>query len=154
MFNRTKDKKSIIRIAIVVILVIISLSLIPFSSSTINVYPHVNNQNNVSTDDNGDSKNILWDKLSQDDKTMYYERVLLLILGPYIRQTLVENYGESRQYDNAKILYMKPIKLEHEIKVEVSTFVGPHNPPYGIDTITLLLDNGKISVIEYDHTDN
>lgn len=96
---------------------------------------------------------IPWDKLSDKEKAGYYERILLNILGPYIRNQIKNYYGEARQYWNDKILYIKPLMYAHEIKVQVETFVGPHNPPYGIDTITLLLKNGEITVTDFQHLD-
>lgn len=97
---------------------------------------------------------IPWDKLSDKEKAGYYERILLNIFGPYIRNEIKNYYGEARQYWNGKILYTKPLMYAHEIKVQVETFVESHNPPYGIDTIILLLENGKIKVTNFHHIDD
>ncbi|SEN15287.1 DUF3888 domain-containing protein [Lihuaxuella thermophila] len=39
------------------------------------------------------------------------------------------------------------------VKVQVETFEGPHNPPYGRETITLEVGPGGISVVKFEHDD-
>lgn len=94
-----------------------------------------------------------WAQMSDKAKAQYYERILFNILRPYILETTEEIYGAKRQYENKKVLYIKPVGLSHEIKVEISTFMGPHNPPYGKDTITFLLEGSNIRVEEFIHKD-
>jgi hypothetical protein len=94
-----------------------------------------------------------WERMSVQQRYGYYERLLLNVFMPYISEAIQQYYGESRQYDNGKILSVKPKLFAHEIVVEVETFTGPHNPPYGIETITLLLDSGKIEVTGFQHRD-
>lgn len=96
--------------------------------------------------------NIPWEELSYKDKSQYLENILLSVLYPYIQEPVTKHYGEVRQFD-ASIISIKPIGLAHEIQVQASTFVGPHNPPYGLDTITLLLDGSNIKVIDFKHKD-
>jgi len=59
-------------------------------------------------------------------------------------------------YD-AKIIEMKPLKdgerFSSEIKVQIQTYVGAHNPPRGIDTITFIQDFGDIKVTKFEHKD-
>lgn len=96
---------------------------------------------------------IPWDRMSVQQRNSYYERLLLDVFMPCISDAVKQYYGESRQYDNARILSVKPKFFAHEIVVEVETFAGAHNPPYGIETITLLLDSGKIEVTGFQHRD-
>jgi hypothetical protein len=82
---------------------------------------------------------------------------VLVFLDESMHQAVNKYYGEPRMYDlyNAKILEMKPLKkgerFSSEIKVQVLTYKGPHNPPYGIETITLISDFTNIKVVKYEH---
>lgn len=84
---------------------------------------------------------------------------ILAVLGKYMYQAVYEYYGEPRMFDlyDAKIIEMKPLKdgerFSSEIKVQIQTYVGAHNPPRGIDTITFIQDFGDIKVTEFEHKD-
>ena len=99
------------------------------------------------------NKDIVWSQLTDKEKSQYYERVLLSLLYPDIQKAVNNYYGNFRQFDKQKIIYMKPKGLKQEIQVQVSTFVGPHNPPYGLDTITFILESSKLKAIDFKHQD-
>lgn len=44
-----------------------------------------------------------------------------------------------------------PERLEYEITVQVETFTGPHNPPRGIETVTILTSPMGTQVINFKH---
>ncbi|MGO5067426.1 DUF3888 domain-containing protein [Clostridium sporogenes] len=82
--------------------------------------------------------------------------LLLRILSPYIDKAIENYYGESRQFDlwNAKITNIKrlePGSFNFEITVSVTTFKGPHNPPYGLETVTIKFDNFGTHIINFNH---
>ena len=76
------------------------------------------------------------------------------MLFPYILEAIKEYYGENRAFTNVKLLELKTTELgqySFEAKVQVITFVGAHNPPFGLDTITLRKDLSEITVINFEH---
>lgn len=83
---------------------------------------------------------------------------LLTTLSPAIGNAISGYYGQPRLYGlyDAKIL-----KIEREseggysfnVTVQVKTFVGPHNPPFGIETITLAVSPGSTLVVKFQHED-
>jgi len=82
--------------------------------------------------------------------------LLLRILSPYIDKAIENYYGESRQFDlwNAKITNIKrlePGSFNFEITVSVTTFKGPHNPPYGLETVTIKFDDFGTHIINFNH---
>lgn len=97
---------------------------------------------------------VPWDKLSKEEKCYYQFRILKKFLYPYLQEAVNEYYGEFRQYNNATILSIEPTIYGDILKIQVQTFVGPHNPPYGLDTITLYQDSsGVVEVQDFTHKD-
>ncbi|MEA4825170.1 MAG: leucine-rich repeat domain-containing protein, partial [Clostridium sp.] len=88
-------------------------------------------------------KYVFEDKLNQ--------QFILSMLSPYIVKAVEKYYGEFRQYMNGGILGIESTKDGFEIKVVIETFVGPHNPPYGLDTITFIKSNSEIKVVDFSH---
>ncbi len=84
-----------------------------------------------------------------------YKGSLLSLLDPYIADEVDKYYGYPKQYDlwNAKILSIRKTskRLEYEITVQVETFTGPHNPPEGIETVTILTSPMDTKVINFKH---
>lgn len=84
---------------------------------------------------------------------------LLTILLPAISTAITGYYGKPRQYGlyDADILSLTRIVNEGQytfkVKVLVRTFVGPHNPPYGNEIVTLTIDPSGIHVEEFIHRD-
>jgi hypothetical protein len=79
----------------------------------------------------------------------------LSLLDPYISDAVDKYYGYPKQYDlwDAKILNIRKTSesLEYEITVQVETFTGPHNPPRGIETVTILTSPMGTKVINFKH---
>ena len=116
------------------------------SSGLLAEHKKVNSKQMSNQTDSKSDIGTVWDKLSDKDKELYKENLLLLMLEPYLHQSINKYYGENRQYDNAEIIYINPISLKQQIEVQVTTFKGPHNPTYGLETITLELECGKLKV--------
>ena len=65
--------------------------------------------------------------------------LILNLLFPLISKEIEKHYGRPKQFYNHQILQIK--KLEEgsyyfKVKVQATTFEGPHNPPYDLVTIT------------------
>ncbi|BDR74611.1 DUF3888 domain-containing protein [Clostridium tetani] len=85
-----------------------------------------------------------------------YKDSILVLLYPYMTQAVTDYYGVPRQFDltDAKILSItKPNKevTEYYIIVQVETFTGAHNPPRGIETITISTSPVETKIINYKH---
>jgi Predicted N6-adenine-specific DNA methylase len=80
------------------------------------------------------------------------------ILYPYITDTLRKYYGgNGRQFDlhDAKLSIAQPDPelFTFIITVQVVTFTGPHNPPYGIETVTIETSPYGTKIIDFKHED-
>ncbi|WIV11542.1 DUF3888 domain-containing protein [Proteiniborus sp. MB09-C3] len=139
-------KKPIIIVFIVIICVSTLFLIFRFTSPKINS-KKISNQNNVSGE-------CLWEELSDEQKCYYKERILFLLLHPYIKEEITKYYGEPRQYMNAQIISIEPIVFDHILKMQVETFVGAHNPAYSIETITFQLNGKEVKVIDFTHKDD
>jgi hypothetical protein len=62
-------------------------------------------------------------------------------------------YGYPKQFDFEKILSIKKHSYlnEYEIIIEVETFTGAHNPPYGKETITIVTSAMGTKVVNFKH---
>jgi internalin A len=97
---------------------------------------------------------VPWDKLSEKEKCNYQFRILKKFLYPYLQEAVNEYYGEFRQYSDVIILSIEPDIYGDILKMQVHTFVGAHNPPYGIDTITLYQESsGAVEIQDFTHKD-
>lgn len=85
----------------------------------------------------------------------YCKEALLSLLYPYISNAVNEYYNNSKQFDiyDAGILSIKKIgeKFRFEVVVQIETYTGPHNPPGGIDTITISTGPMGTKVVNYIH---
>ncbi len=81
------------------------------------------------------------------------EEFILNILSPYIAAAIKQYYGESRQYRNAGILNSERTDGRYRFTIRVETFVGAHNPPYGLETIRIIKDNSGIKIEDFIHAD-
>jgi hypothetical protein len=84
--------------------------------------------------------------------------VLLTILNPEINTAITGYYGKPRQYGlyDAEIINIfrdREGGFTFRVKVLVKTFVGPHNPPYGNETLLLTIDPAGAYVEEFIHQD-
>jgi hypothetical protein len=65
--------------------------------------------------------------------------LILNLLFPLISEEIERYYGEPKQYYNQQILQIKKLReggFNFDVTVQVTTFVGAHNPPYDLVTIT------------------
>lgn len=83
------------------------------------------------------------------------EQTILRLLYDSAQKAVNDYYGEVRQFRNAKILSIEAIPNSPYYKVimQVETFYGPHNPPYGIETMTFYVMGGKIELRNFEHQD-
>ncbi|MFF2907356.1 DUF3888 domain-containing protein [Paenibacillus sp. NPDC057934] len=89
---------------------------------------------------------------------LFYSELLLSTLNPAIQSAVATYYGSPRLYGlyDAKILdveRLQPGRFAFKVTVQVNTFVGPHNPPYGVETMTIAVNTGSSKVIQYRHED-
>ena len=96
-------------------------------------------------------------KSYRENHLKIYEDYILSLLSIHISDSIEDYYGYAKLYDSAKIL--KLIRLPEgefcfKAVVQVRTFTGAHNPPYGLETIVIQnnLWSG-INVIEFYHED-
>lgn len=85
---------------------------------------------------------------------------MLRFLFPSITEAVEEFYGQPKQFMSPSIRDIKRLpsgQYHFEITVQVETFEGPYNPPYGLETITMTTDttssNYEIRTINYRHQD-
>ncbi|MDH6427240.1 MULTISPECIES: DUF3888 domain-containing protein [unclassified Paenibacillus] len=93
-----------------------------------------------------------------DDQELLCKQALLNALNPTISNAVNGYYGSPQQFG---IYDAEVIKIERDqngaflfnVTVRVKTFTGPHNPPYGIETMTIAIDSAYPMVIDYKHQD-
>lgn len=86
-----------------------------------------------------------------------YERLVIAFLSDDIHEA-VNNYndGELRGLDlySAKISELESLHgwSNFNVTVEVESFFGPHNPPYGVEIMTFHIgSDNKPTLINYEH---
>lgn len=82
------------------------------------------------------------------------EQVILRLLYHPTVAAVEEYYGERRQYWRQKIIDVQklPESPYYKVIIQVETFHGVHNPPYGLETMTFYigpLDN--VQLVNFDH---
>lgn len=93
---------------------------------------------------------------STDDENLYYSYITLL--SPYILKELENNGLGDRSFAlyDAKIVN---IKREEDQSftfyptIQVNTYFGAHNPPYGLATVTFKVSPGEVKTINFKHKD-
>ena len=84
------------------------------------------------------------------------EQVILDLLYQPTAAAVAEHYGEPTQFRRPEILSIRKVSdsQSHEVVIQVETFHGPHNPPYGLETITFYVSpTGQLQLVRYDHRD-
>ena len=82
------------------------------------------------------------------------EQVIIDLLYKPTAAAVAEYYGEPTQFWNPEILNIQKVSdsRNYEVVMQVETFQGPHNPPYGLETITFYVDPiGQPRMVHYDH---
>ncbi|OLS33447.1 DUF3888 domain-containing protein [Bacillus sp. MRMR6] len=88
-------------------------------------------------------------------KTLLKDVLIERLIDP-IGKAVEEYYQPKLWYrGDEKILKIKKEESDNAyyVTVQVQTFVGPHNPPYGEETITFRIRGSEINVSEYKHRD-
>ncbi|MBQ8197935.1 MAG: DUF3888 domain-containing protein [Lachnospiraceae bacterium] len=84
------------------------------------------------------------------------EQVILDLLYQPTAAAVAEYYGEPTQFWHPEILSIQKVSDSrgHEVVIQVETFHGPHNPPYGLETMTFYVGpTGQPQLAHYDHRD-
>lgn len=84
------------------------------------------------------------------------EQVILRLLYQPTTTAVDDYYGEPRQYWRQKVLSVQkvPESPYYEVVIQVETFHGAHNPPYGLETMTFYIGPlDKVQLISFDHQD-
>ncbi|AUS08040.1 hypothetical protein C1X05_03840 [Laceyella sacchari] len=82
------------------------------------------------------------------------KETLLVTFYPSISNAIAGYYGDlfhQFRTDDAKILSIRETNQGRIVVVQVRTFVGSHNPPYGLETITLRVNSFGIYVEKFQH---
>lgn len=81
------------------------------------------------------------------------EQVLLRLLFHPAHDAIEEYYGEPRQFWKDSILSIQkvPDTPYYEVVMQAETFYGPHNPPYGIETMTFNVSYGNVELKGFEH---
>ena len=84
------------------------------------------------------------------------EQVILRLLHHPTAAAVEEYYGERRQYWRQEVIdvQMIPESPYYKVIIQVETFHGAHNPPYGLETMTFYigpLDN--VQLVNFGHQD-
>ena len=82
------------------------------------------------------------------------EQVILRLLYHPTAAAVEEYYGECRQYWRQEVIDVQkvPESPYYKVIIQVETFFGAHNPPYGLETMTFYigpLDN--VQLVNFDH---
>ena len=76
----------------------------------------------------------------QNSNSNYADSVIALLLYDEIDKAIQEYYGTPTQFAlyDAKITEIGQVNNEFKftVTIEVPTFNGPHNPPYGLEILT------------------
>lgn len=88
-------------------------------------------------------------------KTLLKEVLIERLIEPISKA--VEEYYEPKLWyrGDEKILNIKKDETDnvYYVTVQVQTFEGAHNPPYGEETITFRINGNEINVTDYKHRD-
>jgi len=84
------------------------------------------------------------------------EETILALLTDETFDAVRSYYGGPRQYMNQKLLNAQKISEYPnllEVVVQVETFCGAHNPPYGLETITFHVQYDGVKLVHFEHQD-
>lgn len=84
------------------------------------------------------------------------EQVIIDLLYQPTAAAVAGYYGEPTQFWHPEILSIQKVadSRNYEVVLQVETFQGPHNPPYGLETITFYVGPiGQSQLVHYDHRD-
>lgn len=84
------------------------------------------------------------------------EKLILRLLHQPTVSAVDTYYGERRQYWQQELLSVQKIPQSpyYEVIIQVETFCGAHNPPYGIEAIAFHVGiSGGVQLVSFDHQD-
>ena len=84
------------------------------------------------------------------------EQVILRLLHQPVREAVSGYYDGPRQYWRQEILSVQQIPQSpyYEVVIRVETFYGPHNPPYGLETMTFYVGPlDAVQLVSFEHQD-
>ncbi|WP_053061549.1 DUF3888 domain-containing protein [Paenibacillus sp. VT-400] len=99
------------------------------------------------------------ESVQEDD----YKAIALTMLNPYIAREIISYYQENHKPVPSYGLYdIHVLELKRRTQggynfrtvLEVRTFYGPHNPPYGKEIITFEIDTANVTMVNYVHTND
>ena len=82
------------------------------------------------------------------------EQVILRLLYHSTAPAVEEYYGERRQYWRQKVIDVQkiPESPPYKVIIQVETFHGAHNPPYGLETMTFYIGPlDTVQLVNFDH---
>lgn len=80
--------------------------------------------------------------------------LIIALLYPHIADAIVKQYGEGKLFQNEEVLAVKQDPSGGNtfiVTVFFQTFTGPHNPPYGNDTLTFTVSAIGVTLDKYEH---
>ena len=84
------------------------------------------------------------------------EQVILRLLHQPVREAVNDYYDEPRQYWREEVLNVEKVPQSpyYEVVIRVETLSGPHNPPYGVETMTFYIGPlDAVRLVDFDHQD-
>ena len=84
------------------------------------------------------------------------EQVILRLLHQPVREAVNDYYDEPRQYWREEVLNVQKVPQSpyYEAVIRVETFYGPHNPPYGLETMTFYGGPfDAVQLVKFDYQD-
>ena len=88
------------------------------------------------------------------------ESFSLYVIYPYIQDSLIDYYGNPKQFWQQRIIDIRRVEIDYrnyyEITVQLQTFEGAHNTPYGKDTLTFRTKEytTSLKMIKFKHEEN
>jgi hypothetical protein len=103
------------------------------------------------------STNITKVQAASAPPTPIKDQVIVSLLNPYIDRQVKKTYGPRPplySVAEAKILSLTQNSnqnVDFEVKIQIQTFRGPHNPPYGCDTFTFRVQPYSVELLHFEH---
>ena len=84
------------------------------------------------------------------------EQVILRLLHQPVKEAVNDYYDGPRQHWRQEVLSVQkfPQSPYYEVVIRVETFYGPHNPPYGLETMTFYVGPlDEVQLVNFEHRD-
>lgn len=84
------------------------------------------------------------------------DQIVLRLMHQPIALAVEDYYGEHRQYWQQEVTDVQkvPESPYYKVVIQVETFHGAHNPPYGLETMTFYIGPlNQVQLISFDHQD-